>query len=166
MMTFFSLCYVNRANEAEDCLLPIGDSFMTASLQLLWMAGSHILQLISCAIPANFVDCRPLRMHFIRCQDGARMEHAEAITLSKFCNMSSVLVHCDSAFVDSIKALVNYASGLYLECGVKFVEERIKWNVDNTLSSEKLPTRMPAIYMRYMQPTILCITESALPPSL
>lgn len=80
-------------------------------------------------------------------QDGAEIEQIKVIKLSKIRNTCSALVHCHSTFIDIMKALLSYTGAFKLEYGVKFVGAPIKNIVDNTLSSEYLPTSMRATYV-------------------
>lgn len=75
-------------------------------------------------------------MHFVLQGEVADITQAEANKLSRNRNSSSVLRHGDSALIDTMKALVNYAKAFDLEHRVKFMNAHISDIVDDTLSSK------------------------------
>lgn len=87
-------------------------------------------------------------MHLIMCLDWVKVKQAEAIKLTKSCNTSSALVRCDSTFIDTMKVMMNYAVVFNLEHGVRFFYASKKDIVDDSLSSENLPTRTGAACVR------------------
>lgn len=99
-------------------------------------------------------------------RDRGVVKQAETINLSKVCNTSFVLVRRGSTFLDTKKVLVNYAVDFDFEYGIKFFNARIKYIVNDTLSSLYLPTRIRAAYVRYIQFSKLCVNDSALFPEL
>lgn len=50
-----------------------------------------------------------------------------------------MLVQKDSSFVDSKQELVNYAVAFELDCRGNFQDAQVNENLDDTLSSDKLP---------------------------
>lgn len=92
-----------------------------------------------------------LPMHLILRQDRANIEQAEVIKLSKISKNSSALVRCDLTLVETMEELVKHAAVLDLRYRFKLVEDHIKVIVDNTLSSEKIPTRTRAAYVWYIR---------------
>lgn len=69
------------------------------------------------------------------CRYDAENKQDEAIRLSKIRNTSSALERRDSRVAGTTKALVNYAAVFELDCGVRFVDVRIKDTVDDTRPS-------------------------------
>lgn len=103
---------------------------------------------------------------FIMRQNGASINQAEAIKLSKFCNMSSVIVRKDLSLVKTIKAIFTCSGVFEFEYDVRIVDARIKDIVYNRLSSEYLRRRMPAIYVLYIWFAKLCLKNDQLLPLL
>lgn len=103
-----------------------------------------------------------LRMHLIMRQDGSHPNQAQVINLSKICNTSPALVRRDSTFVETMKALINYARASDLEYSVSLVDARIKHIVHDTLSSEYLPTTTQETHVRHIRFATRCINDSVL----
>lgn len=90
-------------------------------------------------------------MHLITCGDRAETRQAEDIKLSGIRNTSSNPVCRDSRLVEIMKEVFDYLSANDLEYGVKYVDVYIKDIVDDTLSSEYLPSRTRATYMQHLR---------------
>lgn len=118
---------------------------MLKSGELLWTAG-HI--------------CK----HLIIRRDGADINQTKADKLSNTGKMSSALMHVDSTFIITMKALVKYAAAFTFQDRVMLVDMSINEIVRDTLSSKYLPKCTQAPFSGYIRIATLCVNESSLFP--
>lgn len=101
-------------------------------------------------------------MHHVMRNDGLLIQYAEAMKVSKVANSSHAIFGRDTWFVETMKELVNYATQVKLEYNITFVDARTKDIIDDTQSSENLPTRGCRTYNQYVRFVRLAIKNKGI----
>lgn len=122
----------------KDCFNLI---FLDGGLQY---AGVYILEKSN----ENLWNAGHLTRHFVLHRNGAEINQAGTVKIRKVYNTASVMAHRNSTFVDTMKAQTSYSGAFSMKHKSKLVSGFINDILDNTMSSEYIPTRMQVPYVR------------------
>lgn len=88
-----------------------------------------------------------LHMNLIIHRDEASIKQAEACKLRKVCNTSSAMYWKDMSLFNTMKAFVNHNEAFQVRYSLRFVDLGIEYIVDDTMSSDYLPSKMHRTYV-------------------
>lgn len=92
-------------------------------------------------------------------RDETSMNHTDVSKVGEVCHLSFMMLQKNASLVDTMKVLVIYFGAFKLEYGLRFVNESIKYNVNDTMSSEYLPLRAHKNHTLFIQFAKWCLKK-------